>query len=312
MVDKEDEKRLDRALVKNWLGSPFATGSSETHRDLLYYVRQIREPVGLMEFKLGAGRFQRYMSGDGGSDKGQRAVELLHYEQYLARVELLSEVIRYEVHMRQLVRSHLSKRVDKDDLKKEKLLTEQESVIKGVFGLLGRLVRRDVADHPGVWFPLKEFEAMVDGIRTYYVDPLVAVRDAMCHGNVKEYVSGIRTRSPVVGVSDTRDVEGRAIAIWENIDAVSYSLLSKNAGIRQRLTYEVLVDYEAGKLLGSILEGARYSAQTGYLLKGDLWRGIPRGFIRGIGNPQLKEACVRPCELYEGFVRAVSSTSTPS
>ena len=310
-ADKVDKKQLDMALVKNSLGSPFVSGSLVVHRDLLHYVRQIREPVELMEFVLGADRFQRNVVGKG-ANEGQRMAQLLHYEQYLARVEMLSEVIRYEVHMRQLVRSHLSKRVEKDDLDREKLLTEQENVIKGIFGLLRRLVRKDVADHPEVEFPTKEFESMLDGIRTCYMDPLVALRDAMCHGNVREYIKGIRTDSPAVGVSGSRDVEGRAIAIWENIDALSYSLLSKNAGIRQRLTYEVLVHYEPGKLLHGILEGARYSAQTGYLLGRDLWGGVPRSYIRGITSPQLREACVRPSQLYDEFVKAVSRTSAPS
>jgi len=185
------------------------------------------------------------------------------------------------------------------------LLNEQDNVINGILSLVRPLAQRDVEQNPHIAFPLKDFELLVDSVITFYVGPLILLRNAMCHGNIRAYIRGIvKKGTPIAGFSDSRNVDGRAIAIYKNIDAVTYYMLSQNIGILHRLTYGPLVHYQPGNLLTRILEDADYSNKTGYLLPHNIWKDLPKGYTNQIANKELKEACTNPSKLYETFVRA--------
>jgi len=240
-----DNSDFHKALVKNW-ASPFVS-SNDAGTELainehhLYFMRQLREPVPMITLSSGADFFRRIISGPWDSDKKSRLKLLLHYEQFFARIELLSQIVRFETLIRQLVHSHLLKRVSNSDLEDKKLLDEQDNVIKGILGLVRTLARRDVEKQPHIVFPLKEFESLIDKILTFYVGPLILLRNAMCHGNIRAYIKGIAKKGrPTAGFSGSRNVDGRAVAIYENIDAVTYFMLSQNFGIIHRLTYGTL------------------------------------------------------------------------
>jgi hypothetical protein len=307
-MDNTDDKDFHNALTKNWLNSPFVSSNydgteSVVNEHHLYFIRQIRQPVFMFGFS--ADFFRRIISGPWDTDEESRLKLLFHYEQFFARIELLSQIIRFETLIRQLIHSHLIKRVNSSDLEGKKLLKEQDNIIIGILGLVRTLTQKDVAQDPHIAFPLKDFELFIDKIFTFYVGPLVLLRNAMCHGNIRAYIKGITKQgSPTAGFSGARNIDGRAIAIYENIDAVTYFMLSQNLGIIHRLTYAPLVKYEQGKLIARILEDADYSNKTGYLLPQDIWKGLPKDYTKQIANKELKEACTSPAALYETFVRA--------
>ena len=302
-----DNSEFHKALVKNWINSPFVSTNDDGTESVinehpLYFIRQIREPVSML---LGRGDFfRRIISGPlDGNDKSRLKL-LFHYEQFFARIELLSQMVRLETLFRQLLHSHLTKRVNSSDLKDKNLLDEQDNIIKGILSLVRTLAQRDAEQHSHMAFPLKDFESLIDKVFTFYVGPLILLRNAMCHGNIRAYIQGIAKKgSPMAGFTGSRDVDGRAVAIYENIDAVTYYMLSKNIGIIHRLTYAPLVHYD-GNLLTSILADADYSNKTGYLLPDDIWIGLPKDYSKGITNQELKDACICPPKLYETFVRA--------
>jgi hypothetical protein len=301
---------MDKALAKNWLNSPFVSQNDDGTESVinehhLYFIRQIRKPVPMINLGAGAAFFGRIISGPWDSNDETRLKLLFHYEQFFARIELLSQIVRFEVLIRQLVHSHLSKLVNSSDLEDKKLIKEQENVIKGILALVRTLVRRDAEQNPHISFPLKDFETLIDKVYTVYVGPLILLRNAMCHGNIRSYIKSIaKDTSPTVGFTSNHDIDGRAVAIYENIDAVTYYMMSQNIGIIHRLTYAPLVHYKPGNLLTRILEDANYSNKTGYLLPDLTWIVLPKDYLKGITNQQLKDACICPPKLYETFVRA--------
>lgn len=310
-----DNSEFNEALVKNCRNSPFVSPNNDgtesaINEHHLYFIRQMREPVSMLS--AGADFFRRIISGPWDSDDKSRLKLLFHYEQFFARIELLSKIIRFEVLIRQLVQSHLTKRVNISDLEHKKLLDEQENVIKGILSLVRTLVQKDAEQQPHVAFPLQDFESLIDRVFTFYVGPLILLRNAMCHGNIRAYIQGIAKKGVVTsGFTGSRNVDGRAVAIYENIDAVTYFMLSRNIGIIHRLTYAPLVHYKPGNLLACILDDADYSNKTGYLLPEDMWRGLPKDYSKGITNKELKEACTGPPKLYETFVRACGTQIKP-
>jgi hypothetical protein len=307
-MNSMDNKDFHNALLRNWLNSPFVSSNydgteSMINEDHLYFIRHIRDPVPMISILMGAESFGRLISGPWKTDDASRLKLLFHYEQFFARIELLSQIIRFETLIRQLVRSHLVKRVNSSTLEDKKLLNEQDNIIIGILSLVRTLVQSDVVQHPHIAFPLKDFESLIDKIITFYVGPLILLRNAMCHGNIRAYIKGIAKKgSLTVGFSDTRNVDGRAVAIYEKIDAVTYFMLSQNFGIIHRLTYAPLVKYEPGKLVARILEDANYSYKTGYLLPHDIWKDLPKDYTKKIASKELKEACTSPPKLYETFV----------
>jgi hypothetical protein len=307
-----DNSDFHKALVKN-CASPFVSPNNDgtelsINEHHLYFMRQLREPVSMITFSGGADFFRRIISGPWDCDDKSRQRLLFHYEQFFARIELLSQIVRFETLIRQLIHSHLNKRVNRSDLEGKGLLDEKDNVIKGILGLVRTLAQRDAEQHPHITFPLKDFESFIDRIFTFYVGPLILLRNAMCHGNIRAYIRGIaKKKNTTACFTDSRNVDGRAVAIYENIDAVTYYMLSHNTGILHRLTYAPLVHYQPGNLLTRILEDADYSNKTGYLLPDDMWRGLPRDYTKQIPNQELKDACIGPSELYETFVRACAT-----
>ena len=307
-----DNSEFHKALVKNWINSPFVSPNddgteSAINEHHLYFIRQIREPVSMITLSGGGDFFKRIITGPWDGNDKSRLKLLFHYEQFFARIELLSQIVRFETLIRQLVHSHLTKRVNSSDLEDKKLLDEQDNIIKGILGLVRTLAQRDAEQHPHMAFPLKDFESLIDKVFTFYVGPLILLRNAMCHGNIRAYIQGIAKKgSPTAGFTGNRDVDGRAVAIYDNIDAVTYYMLSKNIGIIHRLTYAPLVHYN-GNLLTSILADADYSNKTGYLLPDDMWIGLPKDYSKGITNQELKDACICPPKLYKTFVRACAA-----
>ena len=308
-----DNSDIHESLVTNWINSPFVSPNddgteSAINEHHLYFIRQIREPVSIPTLSAGAEFFRKIISESREADDRSRLKLLFHYEQFFARIELLSQMVRLETQIKQLVHSHLTERVNSDDLEEKKLLDGQDNLIKGILRLVRTLVRRDAEEHTQIAFPLQDFESLIDKVLTYYIGPLILLRNAMCHGNIRAYINGIAGKEGLTaGITGSKNNDGRAVAIYENIDAVTYHLLSKNVGIIHRLTYQPLVHYEPGNLLTRILDDADYSNKTGYLLPDQMWAGLPNDYLKGIANQELKEACTEPPKLYRAFVRACSA-----
>ncbi|MBU4186004.1 MAG: hypothetical protein KKI12_09960 [Proteobacteria bacterium] len=229
-----DNSEFHKALLKNWINSPFVSPNddgteSAINEHHLYFIRQIREPVSMITLSGGSDFFRRIISGPWDGNDKSRLKLLFHYEQFFARIELLSQMVRFETLIRQLVHSHLTKRVNSSDLEDKKLLDEQDNVIKGILGLVRTLAQRDAEQHSHMAFPLKDFESLIDTVFTFYIGPLILLRNAMCHGNIRAYIQRIAKKgSLTAGFTDSRNVDGRAVVIYENIDAVTYYMLSQN------------------------------------------------------------------------------------
>ncbi len=274
---------------------------SETaiNEDHLYFIRQVRKPVSIPSISYGSKCFKEIIENYPDQTSNQNL--LLHYEQFFARIELLSRLIRFEAMMRQLIRSHLVRRVGLSDLNHKHLLDEKTNIIKGTLSLLRTLAHKEYNQTKQNSFPFKAFETLLNKLNTYYTDPLILLRNAMCHGNIRDYIQNLTNSGvPTAGISACQNSDGRAISIYENIDAVSYYMLSENIAILHRLTYAPLHKYKPGHLLTRIIDDANYTHKTGYMTPAKMWKDLSVEYLK-FDNKELREACIEPSKLYTDF-----------
>jgi len=299
---------VNQALVKNAISTPFNASNpdgTETGIDecMLFYIRQQRLPTGSSSFDASAGLFQRAF----GEDKQEAWAEKFRFqcEQYLARVELLGKLVAMEAGLRQLVRSHLTKKAPQ--VVTEELRREKKNLIEALLNLCQRLVNDECDQFSTSSFPRDSFNLLIERLRSFYVAPLVVFRNGLCHGNIRAYVRDLIRQNPAVGPISNNSADGRAIQIYENLDAVSYYFLQKNLNIVHHVTYEWLVDYMPGQLIEKILSDARFEhqiySQQGISLTCHRERSLLK-HLDDISDPCLKDACVVPFQSWIEFLSA--------
>lgn len=245
------------ALMANITNSPLVPVRAdrierEITRPPLYFIRNLRAPTPSLDpignlFGLAIGK-----TAQEGFDEKLRAEWLLDYEQYFARIELLNLLWTCEAGFRQLIKAHLCDSKDQAI----KVMVEQldrdgnSYILNGIYPLLRRAII--LAEGKTETTLQIAFDRFSSKMCTLLLKPIILIRHGICHGNMRAYIDH---RYGGVGARNEKDIDGRAIDIYEQIDALSFHAIHSNVWkLFYEFCYLSLVKKAPDKMLASLLE----------------------------------------------------------
>jgi hypothetical protein len=305
---------LREAFVRNIINSPFVSLNSDgtetaITENYLYFIHLQRNDSPLPHFRTLAELFGKAISRTTNQEEEiWRQEYLFKYEQYFARIELLNKILMSEAKIRQLIHSHLKAKLNKDDITKYKLISETDNIISGIKCFLRHIVNEEYNNRIEPNFPIDKFNRMIDRIETVFIEPLITIRNGICHGNMRAYIDGLRKNIPQITSVKATDCVGRAQMIFEHIDARLFYILSQNLQLFCGLCYCWLVEYQENETIKGIVFEARQRKMEldvfGTFLE-TTWRRYPHNeTVKLLKNKQIKEACTIPLLQIEEFIRS--------
>lgn len=309
---EDNNMDLGVALARNILNSPFVSMNSDgsetkISENYLYFIHLQRNPnPNFPPFTGLASLFEKAITHSTNQEEEiWRQEYLLKYEQYFSRIELFHQLLMFEATVRQLIHSHLKKSVQQEELDKKGLISERDNLIKTTISFLRYAVNKEHNAGIEPNFPINQFNQMIDRVMSIFVKPLIVFRDGICHSNIRAYVKGLRTNSPSVGSESDDSIEGRAIAIFENIDAHLFYILSQNLNLLRSICYMWLVEYQENNLIKEILlqvEERKRMLSSLNTFPEITWTRYFEESVKKMQHKQIKEACTVPISEIKEFV----------